>query len=233
MSGGEQVRQGTTIKEMLAELRPRERLLNFGVEALSNAELLAILIRTGTKTETAIDVATRLLSKPEGLKYLAEASIEELQKQKGIGLAKASELKAALELGRRLAAFTLSRKVIKNPQDVANLLMEEMRCLDREYFRTVSLNIKNYVLAVDNVSIGGLNSSLAHPREVFKDPIRRSAASIILAHNHPSGDPTPSKEDIEVTKRLSEAGKILGINVLDHLIIGDGRFVSLKERNLI
>ncbi|MGI6285322.1 hypothetical protein MHOCP_05010 [Moorella humiferrea] len=225
--------KGTTIKEMPADLRPRERLLTAGPQALSNAELLAILIRTGTRTETAIDVARRLLSRPEGLQYLASASLEELRQEKGIGLAKAAELKAALELGRRLAAFNLSRTVVKNPWDVAGLLMDEMRFLDRENFRTVSLNTKNQVIGIDNVSVGSLNSSPAHPREVFKNPIRRSAAAIILAHNHPSGDPTPSQEDIMVTRRLVEAGRILGIEVLDHLIIGDGHFFSLKERNLI
>ncbi|WP_258360963.1 RadC family protein [Moorella sulfitireducens] len=225
--------KGTTIKGMPADLRPRERLLSSGPQALSNAELLAILIRTGTRTETAIDVAQRLLSRPEGLQYLAAASLEELQKEKGIGLAKAAELKAALELGRRLAAFNLSRAAIKNPWDVAGLLMEEMRYLDRENFRTISLNTKNQVIGIDSVSVGSLNSSPAHPREVFKDPIRRSAAAIILVHNHPSGDPTPSQDDLAVTRRLVEAGQILGIEVLDHLIIGDGRFTSFKERNLL
>jgi len=218
---------------MPAELRPRERLLNDGVQSLSNAELLAILLRTGTRSETAIDLACNILSRPEGLRYLAEASVEELQKQKGIGLAKAAELKAALELGRRLAALTLSRMTVKCPQDVANILMDEMRYLDRENFRTVSLNTKNRVLGIDSVSVGSLNSSLVHPREVFKTPIRRSAASIILVHNHPSGDPAPSREDINVTRRLVEAGRILGIEVLDHLIVGDGCFTSLKELNLI
>jgi DNA repair protein RadC len=224
-------KQGYTIKEMPPDLQPRERLLAAGVQALSNVELLAIMLRTGTRSETALDLAHKLLARPEGLRYLAEASLEEMQKQKGIGLAKAAELKAALELGRRLAVLSLSRTVIKSPQDVANLLMDEMRYLDREYFRTVSLNTKNRVLGVDNVSIGSLNSSLVHPREVFKNPIRRSAAAIILVHNHPSGDPGPSKEDVQVTRRLVEAGQILGIEVLDHLIIGDGSFISLKEQN--
>jgi len=232
VTGKHRTDQGNTIKEMPADLRPRERLLAAGVQALSNAELLAILLRTGTKSETAIDLACNILSRPEGLRYLAEASLEELQKQKGIGLAKAAELKAALELGRRLAALTLSRIIIKSPQDVANLLMDEMRYLDRENFRTVSLNTKNRVLGIDSVSVGSLNSSLVHPREVFKNPIRRSSAAIILVHNHPSGDPTPSQEDIQVTRRLVEAGRILGIEVLDHLIIGDGCFTSLKEQNL-
>jgi len=225
-------KQGYTIKEMPPDSRPRERLQEAGAKALSNAELLAILLRTGTRSKTALELAHNLLNRPEGLRYLAEASLEELQKQKGIGLAKAAQLKAALELGRRLAAFSLSRAVIKSPQDVANLLMDEMRYLDREYFCTISLNTKNRVLGIDNVSIGSLNSSLVHPREVFKNPIRRSAAAIILVHNHPSGDPEPSREDIQVTRRLVEAGQLLGIEVLDHLIIGDGSFISLKEQNI-
>lgn len=218
---------------MPPELRPRERLHAAGVQALSNAELLAILLRTGTKSETAIDLATSILSRPEGLRFLAEASLEELQKQKGIGLAKAAQLKAALELGRRLAALDLFRMTITCPRDIAGVLMDEMRYLDREHFRTVSLNTKNRVLGIDSVSVGSLNSSLVHPREVFKTPIRRSAAAVILAHNHPSGDPTPSQEDIQVTRRLVEAGQILGIDVLDHLVIGDGRFTSFKEQDII
>lgn len=208
-------------------------MLAFGAQALSNAELLAILLRTGNPQETALEVAQRLLSQPGGLRYLAEASLEELKGQKGIGLAKAAQIKAAIELGRRLAAFRPERPVIKGPADAAHLLMDEMRYLDREHFRTISLNTKNRVLAIDNVAVGSLNSSYVHPREVFKGPVRRSAAAVILVHNHPSGDPAPSLEDIQVTRRLVEAGKVLGIEVLDHLILGDGSFVSMKEKGLL
>ncbi|MCG0278157.1 MAG: DNA repair protein RadC [Thermanaeromonas sp.] len=225
--------QGRTIKDLPEDLRPRERMLAFGAQALSNAELLAILLRTGNPQETALEVAQRLLSQPGGLRYLAEVSLEELKAQKGIGLAKAAQIKAAIELGRRLAAFRPERPLIKRPADAACLLMDEMRYLDREHFRTISLNTKNRVLAIDNVAVGSLNSSYVHPREVFKGPVRRSAAAVILVHNHPSGDPAPSLEDIQVTRRLVEAGKVLGIEVLDHLILGDGSFVSMKEKGLL
>jgi len=225
--------RGRTIKDLPEDLRPRERMLAFGAQALSNAELLAILLRTGNPQETALEVAQRLLSQPGGLRYLAEASLEELKGQRGIGLAKAAQIKAAIELGRRLAAFRPERPVIKGPADAAHLLMDEMRYLDREHFRTISLNTKNRVLAIDNVAVGSLNSSYVHPREVFKGPVRRSAAAVILVHNHPSGDPAPSLEDIQVTRRLVEAGKVLGIEVLDHLILGDGSFVSMKEKGLL
>lgn len=208
-------------------------MLAFGAQSLSNAELLAILIRTGTPQETALELAQRLLSQPGGLRYLAETSLEELKDQKGIGLAKAAQIKAAIELGRRLRIFRPERPLIHTPADAAHLLMDEMRYLDREHFRTISLNTKNRVLAIDNVAVGSLNSSFVHPREVFKGPVRRSAAAVILVHNHPSGDPSPSLEDIQVTRRLVEAGKILGIEVLDHLILGDGSFVSMKEKGLL
>lgn len=208
-------------------------MLAVGAQALSNAELLAILLRTGTPQETALELAQRLLSQPGGLRYLAEASLEELKEQKGIGLAKATQIKAAIELGRRLSVYSANRPVIQHPGDVASLLMDEMRYLDREHFRTVSLNTKNRVLAIDNVAVGSLNASLIHPREVFKGPVKRSAAAIILVHNHPSGDPSPSLEDIQVTRRLVEAGKLLGIEVLDHLILGDGSFISMKEKGLL
>ncbi|MGB9660978.1 MAG: RadC family protein [Moorellaceae bacterium] len=222
-----------TIKTMPPDLRPRERMLAVGPQALSNAELLALLLRTGTPQETALELAERLLAQPSGLRYLAEASLEELRDQKGIGLAKAAQIKAAIELGRRLSVYMADRSVIQHPEDVARLLMEEMRYLDREHFRTVSLNTKNRVLAIDNVAVGSLNASLVHPREVFKGPVRRSAAAVILVHNHPSGDPSPSLEDIQVTRRLVEAGRLLGIEVLDHLILGDGSYLSMKEKGLL
>ncbi|WP_088554542.1 RadC family protein [Calderihabitans maritimus] len=223
-----------TIKELPEELRPRERMLQVGPQALSNAELLAILIRTGSARETALDLAQKLLCRPNGLRYLVEASIEELSSIKGMGLAKAAQIKAAVELGRRLATSSSElRPCIRSPEDVIRLVMEEMRYLDREHFRAISLNTKNQVIAMDTVSVGSLNSSIVHPRELFKEAIRRSAAALVLVHNHPSGDPTPSQEDIDVTRRLAEAGQILGIKVLDHVIIGDGKYLSMKEKGLI
>ncbi|MHB1421230.1 MAG: RadC family protein [Bacillota bacterium] len=224
-----------TIKDLPAELRPRERMLSAGAEALSNAELLAIILRTGSPVATALDLARDILSKPEGMRFLIEATVQELNNIKGIGLAKAAQLKAAVELGKRITVIDKEEKpAIRSPLDAANLVMEEMRFLDREHFRCILLNTKNRVIRVETVSVGSLNSSIVHPREVFKSPVRHSAAAIILVHNHPSGDPTPSREDLEVTRRLVEAGKILGIDVLDHIIIGNrgyqSAFQSLKEQ---
>lgn len=223
-----------SIKDMPEDERPRERLLSQGAEALSNAELLAILIRTGTPTASALDLAARVLAVAGGLKGLVRADIRELEEIKGLGPAKGAQIKAALELGQRIATLgPEERATIRCPEDVCKLVMEEMRHLDREYFRTISLNTKHHVMAIDTVSIGNLNSSIVHPRELFKNPIKRSTAALILVHNHPSGDPAPSREDIEVTKRLRDAGMLLGIEILDHIIIGDNNYTSLKEQGMI
>ncbi len=222
-----------TIKEMPIDLRPRERLLKDGVESLSDMELMAILLRTGTASVSAIELAAMLLSQFKGLRSILDATVEELSTVKGVGLAKAAQVKAALELGRRLASRPAEEKpCIKSPEDAAGLVMEDMRYLDREYFRALLLNTKNHVLGLETISIGTLNSSSVHPRELFRNAIKRSAAALILVHNHPSGDPTPSREDLAVTKRLEETGKIIGIEVLDHIIIGDNKFVSLKAKGL-
>ena len=222
------------LKDLPAELLPRERLYALGPEALSNREVLAILLRTGVKGENVLDLAERLLADSGGLSGLARLTVHELAQLHGLGKAKASGLKAALELGKRLVSSDpASRPVINSPQDVAHLVMEEMRHFDREHFRVVTLNTKNHVLGISPISVGSLNSSLVHPRECFKEAIRRNSNAIILLHNHPSGDPTPSREDIEVTKRLADGGKILGIEVLDHVIIGDNRYISLKERGIV
>lgn len=220
-----------TVKEMPVDIRPRERMIALGPEALSNVELLAIILRTGSQKETSLQLATKILGTTKGLRVLAEAGVEELSKFKGVGQAKAAQIKAAVELGRRvIQAAGQSRQQIKSPHDVARLLVDEMRFLDREHFRVICLNTKNYVLSIDEVSVGSLNSSIVHPRELFKKAIMRSAAGVILIHNHPSGDPAPSREDLDVTRRIVEAGRILGIEVLDHVIIGDGRYISLKEQ---
>ena len=233
-SGVKELEYHLTLKELPADLRPRERLCACGPQALSNAELLAILLHTGAAQETALDLAQRLLTGPGGLRYVAEANLEELKTVRGIGLAKAAQIKAAVELGRRLAqTVMLPRAVIKSPQDAAYLVMEEMRYLDRETFRVIALNTKNQVLTIETISVGGLDCSPAHPREVFKNCLKQSAAAVILIHNHPSGDPTLSTEDIAVTKRLVEAGKILGVEVLDHLVIGENCYNSFKEKGLI
>ncbi|KUO70898.1 MAG: hypothetical protein APF81_08955 [Desulfosporosinus sp. BRH_c37] len=222
------------LKDLPEDLLPRERLYQLGPEALSNREILAILLRTGIKGENVLTLAERILVNVGGLSGLGKLTVHELAQIHGLGKAKSAEVKAALELGRRSASVDpMSRPVINSPQDVAHIVMEEMRFLDREHFRVISLSTKNHVLGISPVSIGSLNSSLVHPRECFKEAIRRNSNAIILLHNHPSGDPTPSQEDIEVTRRLADGGKILGIEVLDHVIIGDNRFISLKERGIL
>ncbi len=223
-----------TIKDLPEEERPRERLLNLGAEKVSNAELLAIIIRTGSSRDSALELAQKILNKAKELREMPYLSVEELEEINGIGPAKAVQVKAALELGRRMAAASRGHNVdITSPGDVFNFMAEEMRYLEQEEFRVILLNIKNKVIASETVFKGSLNSSIVHPREIFRLALKRSAASIILLHNHPSGDPTPSGEDINVTKRLIEAGEIMGIKVLDHVIIGEGRYLSFREKGLI
>jgi DNA repair protein RadC len=201
-----------------------------GSEALSNAELLAILLRTGTRNESAVRLAETILSDCGGLIGVAERSWDELTHIRGIGPAKALQLQASIELGRRVARSRLPERArISRPQDAAELLMEELRHLREEHFVCLFLNTKNQVIGRQTLSIGSLNASIVHPREVFRAAIRRSSASILCAHNHPSGDPTPSPEDVQLTRRLKEAGDLIGIELLDHLVIGDNRFISLKE----
>jgi DNA repair protein RadC len=223
--------------DMPVDERPRERLQKIGARALSTAELLAILIETGTRKRNALDVAQSLVCWADGdgasdegsLRKLLRATFEEICSVEGVGPSKACKIKAALELGRRLSAESGPKTVISSPGDVGNLLMEEMRHLDQEHFRVIHLGVKNQVLGVDLVSVGTVGSSLVHPREVFKNSIRRNATGVILVHNHPSGDPTPSKEDVSVTRRIADAGRILGIEVVDHIVIGDRKFASLRE----
>lgn len=222
------------IRDYPEEERPRERLLSEGPDKLSNQELFAILLRTGTKKESVLELSQKLLKHFEGIRMLKDASVEEITTIPGIGEAKAVQILAALELGRRMNRLTYDdRYVIRSPQDGANYVMEEMRFLSQEHFVCLYLNTKNQVLHKQTVFIGSLNASIVHPREVFKEAFKRSAASVICFHNHPSGDPSPSREDIEVTKRLSECGKILGVELLDHLIIGEQKFVSLKEKGYV
>jgi DNA repair protein RadC len=195
---------------------------------------LAILLRTGNAGKSAIELASQILKEQGSLKQLGSVTMDELGRFKGIGTAKAAQIVAAIELGKRIATTgEQARPKLSCPEDVAMLLLEEMRHLDREQFRVLSLTTKNHLIAVDVVSVGSLNSSIVHPREVFKKAIIRSAAGVIFVHNHPSGDPEPSKEDIAITNRLLKAGETLGINVLDHIIIGDNCFLSFKEKNLI
>ncbi|WP_433751279.1 RadC family protein [Falsibacillus pallidus] len=209
-------------------------MANNGASSLSNQELLAIILRTGTKNESVIHLANRVLTHFDGFRLLKDASLEEMTAIKGVGEAKAIQIMAAVEIGRRISNLTYDdRYVIRSPEDGANYVMNDMRFLSQEHFVCLYLNTKNQVLHRQTVFVGSLNASIVHPREVFKEAFRRSAASIICAHNHPSGDPSPSREDIEVTKRLAECGKIIGIDILDHLIIGDKKFISLKEKGYL
>lgn len=221
------------MKDLPEEERPREKLKKRGAQSLSNAELLAILLRTGTQEESVMRVAERMLIEAgeDGLSALAQTSIESLMKRKGVGEAKAITIAAALELGKRVAAGDSKKKIIiRSSDDVAAHMMPRLRYCDREYFYVLLLNTKNHVIATSMVSVGTLSESLVHPRELFKEAVNHSASSIILVHNHPSGDPSPSREDIMLTKRIAEGGKLLDIQVLDHVIIGDNTYVSLREQ---
>lgn len=224
----------SAVREMPFEERPRERLARLGPEALRDAELLAVLFRSGTRETGAVALAERALRHFGDLRSLARASIEELQSIKGVGKVKAMEIKAALELGKRLAVFTEpARFRIGAADDIARLLMVRFKEYETEHFKTVLLNAKNDVIKVVDVSSGGLDSALALPRDVFRQSIRDGAVAVIVCHNHPSGDPEPSNDDIALTKRLAESAALLGIRLLDHLIFGDGRYVSLKEKGAI
>jgi DNA repair protein RadC len=226
--------QNLILRDVPNEERPRERMMQFGANALSLAELLAILIRTGTKRESAVHLAGRILKECGDLRNLVDMSLEELTAIRGIGPVKAVQLLAGIELGRRLSKTVGSEKLtVRKPQDAADYMMDELRYLQKEHFICLFLNTKNQVISRETLSVGTLNASLVHPREVFRAAIKCSSASLICVHNHPSGDPAPSPEDIGLTKRLMEAGELVGIDVLDHIIIGDNRFVSLKEQGLM
>ena len=228
------------IREMPEGERPRERLKLRGAAALSDAELVAILLRTGMKGISAVQLSHQILREFRTLEELARTSVEAVAKIKGVGETKAIQLKAAFELARRLSESARGKqRIVSTPEDAAAAVREDMRVLDREEFRVLLLNTKNGLIKKCEVSRGSLNASIVEPREVFKDAIAASAASMILVHNHPSGDPTPSSEDIAVTKRLVKAGELLNIAVLDHIILGhrtdgdDNDFVSLKELGLM
>lgn len=220
-----------TVRDLPTEERPRERLQNHGPKALANAELLAIILRTGTTRENVLELASKLLTKYGGLGGLMRAEFMELCNEYGLGAAKTAQLKAALEIGRRLGTLQPDEKYqIKSPADAANLVMMEMAFLDHEQMRILVLNTKNQV--VDNISRyqGTVNSSVLRAAEIYRPAILRNCPAVIICHNHPSGDPTPSPEDISVTEQLVAAGQHLDIELVDHLVIGNQRFVSLKER---
>jgi DNA repair protein RadC len=226
------------MKDIPASERPYEKLEKYGPETLSNAELLAVVIRTGSREETSVALAQRLLLSGEsrgGIAFLHDLSVEELQKTRGIGRVKALQIKAVMELSKRVSASLINnnRVTIKSPVEVSTLVMEEMRHLKKEVFKIILLNTKNHIIKTLNVSVGSLNSSIVHPREVFSEAVKAGCSGMLLVHNHPSGDPEPSREDIETTHRLVNAGSILGIKVLDHVVIGDGKYISFKEQGLM
>ncbi len=225
----------TVLRETPEEDRPRERLAQVGPEALKNSELIAVLFRNGTRNMGAVALAERLLGRfDNSLVRLARASIGEICQVKGVGPVKAVEIKAALELGKRLGKTEQAeRPRIRNASDVFDLLRRDFLEYETEHFKALLMNIKNDVLKVVEVSHGGLDGTEAAPRDVFRHAVREGAAAIIVAHNHPSGDPEPSRADIALTRRLVEASHIMGVSLLDHVVFGRDRYVSLKERELM
>jgi DNA repair protein RadC len=223
-----------TVHDLPLSERPRERLFKLGSEALSVQEILALILGRGIKGESVMVTSQKLLSRFGNLKGVADASVEELTQMKGIGPAKAAQIKAALELSKRLEADVGEKPqpILKSPEDVAAVVKSKLKGKKREHFWVLCLDTRNRLINDKLVSIGSLDTSIVHPREVFKEAVSSSAASVIFVHNHPSGDPEPSKEDIELTKRLVQAGEIIGIDVLDHIIVCDKSYLSLKAKNL-
>ncbi len=221
-----------TIKKLPISERPYEKAQMYGLESLSNSELLAIIIKTGTKEKTSIELAQEILSietnNKENIQFLQEISIEDFMKIKGIGKVKAIQLKAICELNKRMARPIAQKQVrLRTPDSVAQLLMNEMKYEKREKLKVLVLNVKNILLKIIDVTYGGTNSATVEPKDILAEPIKMGAPRIILAHNHPSGDPTPSKEDFELTKRIYDAANILGIDLLDHIIIGNNKYASI------
>ena len=222
------------IKDLPNEDRPREKLIKNGAHYLTEVELLAILIRSGTKEKSALDLSKDLITQFENSTNLAKTDIYTLAKTKGIGLVKAVSIVAALELGKRImAAEVFPLTSINSPVDIAKILSPLLRYENKEQFYVLLLNIKNKLIGLEKISEGTLNATIAEPREVFYKAITRSAAAVIIAHNHPSGESSPSQEDCQTTERMRTAGEILGIKVLDHIIIGNGNYYSFKEKSLI
>jgi len=223
-----------TVRDLPRQERPRERLQKFGPEALSAQELLALVIGRGIPKKSVMSIAQELLVRFGNVRAISQATIEELSQIKGIGLAKAAQIKACFELGKREELEPeLKNFNIKDPESVVKAIRASIKDKAKEHFKLILLNPRNKIIGISTISIGTLNASLVHPREVFKDAIMHTAASVVLAHNHPSGDPEPSEDDIKITKKLVDSGKILGIEVLDHIIIGKNNFCSFKERGLI
>ncbi|MCD6299937.1 MAG: DNA repair protein RadC [Dehalococcoidales bacterium] len=228
------MKKSFTIHDLPISERPRERLQKFGVSALSAQEILALILGRGVSGESVMVTAQRLLSRFGSLKGIADASVEELSQVKGIGLAKAAQIKAAFELANRLEGYAESedKTIVKTPEDVVGLVRGRLKGKKKEYFLALLLDTRGQLIKVSEISVGSLDTSIVHPREAFKEAISASAASVIFVHNHPSGDPAASEDDIKLTKRLAEAGEIVGIEVLDHIIIGDKNHLSLKSKGL-
>lgn len=217
------------ILDMQKDERPRERLIKNGASALSDSELLAIILRTGSKQENVINLSQRIL-KEYNIKQLSQANLKQLMRIHGIKESKAAQITACFEIARRLESFKEGEKQkISSPEDVYRLIYPKMREQKKELFIELCLDTKNRIIREEVISVGSLNANIVHPREVFKLALAESAAHIIVVHNHPSGDPAPSREDIEITKKLAQTGIIMGITLLDHVIIGDGRHFSMKE----
>ncbi len=225
---------GYSVQQMPLEERPRERLLQLGPEAVASSELLAIILGSGTRGQSVIQMAQELISKFGSLKNLAEATIQELCDIKGMGRAKAVQVKAAMTLASRLSQYDKSLKYkIDHPLRAYHLIREMLENEKRELFVVILMDTKSCLIEQQVVSVGTLSRSLVHPREVFYPAIRHKAASLLLAHNHPSGDPTPSQEDIDVTKKLVDVGKLMGIPVKDHLIVGHNQYISMREKGSV
>ncbi|MFH1673649.1 MAG: DNA repair protein RadC [Pseudomonadota bacterium] len=223
-----------TVRDLPKSERPRERLIKFGPESLSAQELLALVIGRGIPKKSVMNIAQELLARFGNIKAISQASIAALSEIKGVGLAKAAQLKACFELGKRQDLEPeLKNYDIKNPQSVVKAIRASIKDKAKEHFKLILLDTRNKIIGISTISIGTLNAGLVHPREIFKEAIIHNSASVVLAHNHPSGDPEPSDEDLTITKRLVKSGKILGIEVIDHIIIGKTGFSSFKERGLI
>ena len=218
------------IRDLPAQERPRERLQQYGAETLSNAELLAILLRVGTRGESALRMADRLLRDLDGLAGIARARLPQLSSQPGLGLAKGAQLLAAFEIGKRLAASVeQGRPTVSSARDAAALVMEEMRYLDQECLVALFLDVRNQLIRKKTIMMGTATGSPAHPREIFREAVAHGAVNLIVLHNHPSGDPSPSRDDVALTQRLVEVGKLMGIPLVDHIVIGNGKHMSLRE----